>query len=68
MLVLTRRLGEEVIIDNNIRVTIVDVGPNKVRIGISAPSDITVDRAEVHSLKQKAAQDALLGRVLSACS
>jgi carbon storage regulator len=68
MLVLTRRTGEEIIIDNNIRVTIVDIGPNKIRIGISAPPDITVDRAEIHNRKKEAAQEALLGGVLAACS
>ena len=49
MLVLSRRPGEEIIINNNIRVTVVSVKGDRVRIGIDAPPDITVDRAEVHA-------------------
>ena len=48
MLVLSRRPGEEIIIDGNIRVTVVSVKGDRVRIGIAAPGDVTVDRAEVH--------------------
>ena len=48
MLVLTRRSGEEIIIDGNIRVTVVAISPSKVRIGITAPPFVAVDRLEVH--------------------
>jgi carbon storage regulator len=48
MLVLTRRIGEEIVIDGNIRVTVVAVTGNKVRLGIIAPPSIPVDRKEVH--------------------
>jgi carbon storage regulator len=48
MLVLTRKIGEEIIIDGRIRVTITAVKGDKVRIGITAPPDVRVDRAEVH--------------------
>ncbi len=48
MLVLTRRPGEEIIISDNIRVTIVSVKGDRIRIGITAPSEVSVDRAEVH--------------------
>jgi carbon storage regulator len=48
MLVLTRRIGEEIVIDGNIRVMVVAVKGDKVRLGISAPPFITVDRREVH--------------------
>lgn len=48
MLVLTRKPGEEIIIGGNIRITIVSVRGDRVRIGISAPESVTVDRAEVH--------------------
>jgi carbon storage regulator len=48
MLVLTRRLGEEVVIGGNIRVVVVAVRGDRIRLGISAPSSITVDREEVH--------------------
>lgn len=48
MLVLTRRIGEQIVIGNEIRVTIVNVGPGRVKIGIEAPHNVRVDRAEVH--------------------
>jgi carbon storage regulator len=48
MLVLTRRIGEEIIIDGDIRITVVAIGPSKVRIGVTAPPHVTVDRMEVH--------------------
>jgi carbon storage regulator len=48
MLVLSRRIGEEIVINDNIRVTIVAVKGDRVRLGIVAPRDVTVDRSEVH--------------------
>jgi carbon storage regulator len=48
MLVLTRRVGEEIVIDGNIRVMVVAVSGEKIRLGISAPPAIFVDRKEVH--------------------
>ncbi len=53
MLVLSRRIGEEIVIDGNIRVTIVNVQGNKVRIGITAPPDVAVDRQEVHERRSQ---------------
>ena len=48
MLVLTRKVGESIIIDGNITVTITAVEGNKVRIGVSAPPQVRVDREEIH--------------------
>ena len=48
MLVLMRRVGEEIVIDGNIRVMVVAVKGDRIRLGISAPPSITVDRKEVH--------------------
>ncbi len=53
MLVLSRRPGEEIIIDGNIRVTVVSVKGDRVRIGIAAPGDVPVDRAEVHNRRKE---------------
>jgi carbon storage regulator len=47
MLVLTRRVGEEIIIAGDIRVTLVSVQGERARIGITAPASIRVMRAEV---------------------
>lgn len=48
MLVLTRNVGEKIIIDNHIQITVVAIKGGKVRIGIEAPTFIRVDREEVH--------------------
>ncbi len=53
MLVLTRKLGEKVVIDGCITVEIVAVDGNKVRLGISAPPEVRVDREEVHRARQE---------------
>jgi len=49
MLVLTRRVGEKVVIDGNICVTITEVCGDKVRIGVTAADDVRIDRQEVHN-------------------
>jgi len=49
MLVLTRRVGESIIIGNGIKITVVSVGPGRVKIGIDAPPSIRVDREEIHA-------------------
>lgn len=48
MLVLTRKPGEQIVIGNGIRVTVVSVGPGRVKIGVEAPPEVRVDRAEIH--------------------
>jgi carbon storage regulator len=55
MLVLTRGVGEEVVIGDNIRVQVISIQGSRVRIGIDAPSEVTVDRAEIH-LRRMATQ------------
>jgi carbon storage regulator len=57
MLVLTRRIGEEIIIDNRIRVTIVSIDGGKVRLGIAAPPEVRVDRQEVHERRREFAAE-----------
>ncbi len=48
MLVLSRQSDETIIIGDNIRVTIVEVRGDKVRIGIDAPRDVSVHRQEIY--------------------
>lgn len=48
MLLLSRRVGEEIIIGDDIRVKIIDVKGNQVKLGISAPKDTTVHRIEIY--------------------
>jgi carbon storage regulator len=57
MLVLTRQVGEEIVIDGDINVLVAGVEGGKVRLGISAPPEVTVDRMEVHD--RRAGFDAL---------
>lgn len=59
MLVLTRRIGEEIVIGEDIRVMVVAMNGEKVRIGIAAPRDVTVDRKEVHDRRAEFAVDAV---------
>jgi carbon storage regulator len=54
MLVLSRKVGEKVVIDGRITVQIVSIDGNKVRVGIVAPDDVSVDRQEVHDKKHRA--------------
>ncbi len=48
MLVLTRKVGEEIVIGENIHLTVVDIRGDKVRLGVAAPKEVVVDRQEVH--------------------
>jgi carbon storage regulator len=47
MLVLTRKVGEEIIINGEIRVSVVLVRGNRVRIGIKAPTNVRIQRQEL---------------------
>ena len=57
MLVLSRRIGEEIVIDNVIRVKIVAVQGNRVKLGIVAPEEVTVHREEIHRQRMEFADD-----------
>jgi carbon storage regulator len=60
MLVLSRKKDESIIINDHIRVTVVEIRGDKVRLGIDAPKDVTVHRREVYEAIQnqlKAHQD-----------
>ena len=49
MLVLTRKPNEAIVLNDTVRVTVLGVKGDRVRLGIEAPSDVAVDRAEVHT-------------------
>ncbi|MGK0441205.1 MAG: carbon storage regulator [Pseudohongiellaceae bacterium] len=48
MLVLSRRLGETLIIADNVKVSVLGISGNQVRLGIDAPKDVSVHREEVY--------------------
>ncbi|MEI7669017.1 MAG: carbon storage regulator CsrA [Pseudomonadota bacterium] len=48
MLYLTRKIGESVVINNNIELTIVEVKGRAVKIGFNFPKDVTILRKEIH--------------------
>jgi len=47
MLILTRKLGESIIIDDNIVVTVLGVKGSQIRLGIDAPKEVSVHREEI---------------------
>ena len=57
MLVLTRKIGEDIVIGTNIHITVVEIKGGKVRIGVCAPKDIVVDRQEIHERRKNSAKN-----------
>ena len=56
MLILTRKAGETIVINDNIRVTVLSVKGNQIRLGVEAPEDVPVHRQEIHErIKAEAA-------------
>jgi carbon storage regulator len=62
MLILTRRVGETVMIGNEVTVTVLGVKGNQVRIGVNAPKDVAVHREEIYErIKREEDQDPAFG-------
>jgi len=48
MVVLSRKLGQEIVIADNIRLTVVAIRGNRVRLGFTAPPDVSIQREELY--------------------
>ena len=48
MLILTRRVGETLVIGDDIRITVLGARGNQVRMGVNAPKNVAVHREEIH--------------------
>ncbi len=60
MLVLSRRIGEEIVVDKRISIRVISVKGGTVRLGIQAPAAVTIDRKEVHDRHAEFAESELV--------
>jgi carbon storage regulator len=58
MLILTRRVGESLMIGDEVNVTVLGIRGNQVRIGVNAPKDVAVHREEIYErIQQEKGED-----------
>ena len=53
MLILTRRVGESLMIGDNVNVTVLGIKGNQVRLGVNAPKEVSVHREEIYQRIQR---------------
>lgn len=65
MLILTRRVGETVMIGDEVTVTVLGVKGNQVRIGVNAPKDVPVHREEIYDRIKREEKEAAGLRIVA---
>lgn len=67
MLVITRKTEETIIINDNIEITILDIGKDRVKIGLNAPKEIKIVRKEIYNTEEhnKQASEALSPNIIA---
>jgi carbon storage regulator len=62
VLILTRKLGESIIIDENVQVSVIEINKNNIKIGVNAPKKLTIYREEVFlKIKEENSQSSSSG-------
>lgn len=62
MLILTRKLGESIIVDEDVQISVIEINKNNIKIGINAPKELTIYREEVFlKIKEENAQSSSSG-------
>ncbi len=62
MLILTRKLGESIIVDENVQISVIEINKNNIKIGINAPKELSIYREEVFlKIKEENAQSSSSG-------
>lgn len=56
MLILTRKMGETLLVGDNVEITVLNIRGNQVKLGVKAPQDISVHRQEIYERIQSAQQ------------
>jgi carbon storage regulator len=64
MLILTRKLGESIIIDENVQISVIEINKNNIKIGVNAPKELTIYREEVFlKIKEENSQSSSSGMI-----
>lgn len=64
MLILTRRVGETLVIGDDVTITVLGVRGNQVRVGVNAPKDVAVHREEIYQRIQDEKTTKILSKII----